>query len=231
MSFHFRVESDGGKSFTTVLLTIAANGKCLPPYIIYKSLRLYSEWCPKNIIKGVVYNGTQNGWSDTNCFFDYLVKLFIPNTKHLKRPFLLIFDGHYSHLSIKSVRLAIQNGIHLLCLPSHCTHILQPLDVYTFRYVKQQWKDLLWERLKSNRNKMNRRDFVVLFSKLYDFALIPAHCSTDFGKTGIYPYDPRVIKNDRVVKNASSTTSTSSTTNTKTLTRSNSTPNLLSGKY
>ena len=39
---------------TTVLVTISASGMCLPPYIIYKSLRLYSQWCPKNIIKGVV---------------------------------------------------------------------------------------------------------------------------------------------------------------------------------
>lgn len=164
----FRIQSNGGKGLTTVLLTIGANGLCLPPYIIYKSLRLYTQWCPKNVIKGAVFNGTKSGWTDEHCFVDYLVKLFIPSTKHLKKPILLIFDGHYSHLSIKAVRLAIDNGIHLLCLPSHTTHVLQPLDIYTLKYVKQQWKELLWDHFKTTSKTMEKRDFVELFSKLYD---------------------------------------------------------------
>ena len=46
------------------------------------------------------------------------------NTKQLVGPLLLIFDGHYAHLSLRAVRLAIDHGIHLLALPSHSTHIL-----------------------------------------------------------------------------------------------------------
>jgi hypothetical protein len=201
-----------------------------------------------------VYNGTKTGWTDEQCFFDYLEKLFIPNTQHLPRPVLLIFDGHYSHLSIKSVRLAIQNQIHLLCLPSHSTHLLQPLDIYTLKYVKQQWKQLLWDRNKTTSEPIGKRDFVQLFAKLYEYALLPTHCSTAFGKAGIYPYDPRVIKNDRVVKttlsttppppqqqqlsrtssnefNASSCPDSQGITQSKKLTRSNSAPNLLVGKF
>jgi hypothetical protein len=49
---------------------------------------------------------------------------------------------------------------------------------------------------------------VHLFSKLFDYVLIPAHCSTAFGKAGIYLYDPRAIKNDRLVKTTSSTITT-----------------------
>ena len=161
-------------------------------------------------MKGAVFNGTKSGWSDDNCFLDYLEKLFIPNTKHLPRPLLLIFDGHYSHLTIKVVRLSIENGIHLLCLPSHSTHLLQPLDIYTLKYVKQQWKQLLWERNKTKSKQMDKREFVELFAKLYDFALIPTHCSTAFGKAGIYPYDPRAIKYDRIVKTSLSETTTQS---------------------
>ncbi|CAF1281410.1 unnamed protein product, partial [Rotaria magnacalcarata] len=241
-----------GKDFTTVILTISANGVCLPPYIIYKSLRLYSQWCPKNLIKGTVYNGTKSGWTDEHCLFDYLQNLFIPNTKSLPKPLLLIFDGHYSHLSIKAVRLAIQNGIHLLCLPSHSTHLLQPLDVYTLKYVKQQWKQLLWERNTTTSKSMEKTDCVRLFSKLYEYALIPGHCSTAFAKTGIFPYDSRAIKNDTIIKNTLSTIvgtpeqyahilsnklHTSSCLNVQTmvprntLVRSNSAPDLFIGKF
>lgn len=249
--FYFRVQGGAGKGCTTVLLTISANGSCLPPYIIFKALRLYAHWCPKNIIKGAVFNGTKSGWSDDTCFYDYLENLFIPNTKHLKPPILLLFDGHYSHLSLKSVRLAMQHNIHLLCLPSHTTHLLQPLDVYTLKYVKQQWKDLLWERNKKSTETMDKCEFVNTFSKLYDFALIPAHCSTAFAKAGVYPFDKRVVKSDRIIKSKSSSTevkpqstseasvvllntsvnlSTQSSTR-RTLARSNSTPEMTSREY
>ena len=182
----------------------------LPPYIIHKSLGLYIQWCPKNIIKGVVYNGTKTRWTDQNCFFDYLQKLFIPNTKHLAGPLLLIFVGHYAHLSLRAVRLIKEHGIHLVASPSHSTHILQPLDVYTLEYVKQEWEELLWERNKTTSKKIEKSDFVQLFSKLYDYSSIPAHCSTAFTKFGIFSYDPLAVKKDKIIKHALPSTTTPS---------------------
>jgi hypothetical protein len=90
-----------GKAHTTVLLTISADGTCFPPYIIYKALRLYDQWCPKNFIVGAFFNGTQSGWIDEACFYDYLSKQFIPRTCHLPRPLLIILDNHSAHLPIK----------------------------------------------------------------------------------------------------------------------------------
>ena len=49
------------------------------------------------------------------------------------RPVLLIEDGHSSHISLDVIGLAPDNGIHLLCLPAHTTHLLQPLDVSVFK--------------------------------------------------------------------------------------------------
>ncbi|CAF2107337.1 unnamed protein product, partial [Rotaria magnacalcarata] len=196
------VHGGSGKSHTTVLLTISAEDTCLPPYIICKSLRLYDQWCPKNVIPGAVYNGTESGWIDENCFYDYLSKSFIPKTHNIARLLLLILDNHSTNLSIRTAKLAIQHNIHILCLPSHSTHLLQPLDVYTFKYAKTQWRNLLWEFNKSSRNiTLDKPDFVKLFAKLYDYALLPAHCSPSFAKAGIFPYDPRIIRQDNLINN------------------------------
>jgi hypothetical protein len=35
----------GGKSFTSVMFCASATGFLLPPYVIYKSKRLYQQWC------------------------------------------------------------------------------------------------------------------------------------------------------------------------------------------
>ena len=45
-----------------------------------------------------------------------------------KSPILLILDGHTSRLSVDGIRLCIQFNIILLILPSHTSHITQPLD-------------------------------------------------------------------------------------------------------
>ena len=52
------------------------------------------------------------------------------------RPVLLVMDGHGSHVSIELIEVAHANDVHLLCLPSHTTHILQPLDVGVFKSFK-----------------------------------------------------------------------------------------------
>ena len=63
--------------------------------------------------------------------------------------------------------------------------------------MKQEWKKLLWERNKTTSGEMEKSDFVQLF---YEYTLIPAHCSTAFAKSGIFPYDPRAVKKDKIIK-------------------------------
>ena len=47
---------------------------------------------------------------------------------------LLLFDGHSSHTQNLNVVLkAREYNVSLICLPSHCTHRLQPLDVAFFK--------------------------------------------------------------------------------------------------
>jgi hypothetical protein len=44
-------------------------------------------------------------------------------------PVLLIEDEHALHITVEIIDLAKVNDVHLLCLPSHTTHVLQPLDI------------------------------------------------------------------------------------------------------
>ena len=47
-----------------------------------------------------------------------------------KNPVLLILDGHSTHtMNMEVIDLARANGVVLLCLPPHCSHKMQPLDV------------------------------------------------------------------------------------------------------
>lgn len=109
----------------------------------------------------MVYNRTESGWIDKDLLYDYMNSLFIPQKKHIPRPVRLIFDGHTFHLSLKIVRLPIDNQIHLLCLPACAIHILQPLDVDTLKYVKTQWRNLLWTYSRKNvKKKLDKSDLI-----------------------------------------------------------------------
>jgi len=48
-------------------------------------------------------------------------------------------------ISLKLIKTAKNEGIHLHCLPPHTTHdhILQPFDVGVYGPIKQSWKKII----------------------------------------------------------------------------------------
>ena len=79
-----------------------------------------------------------DGWKKN--FISWFSKVFIPSVQALldTSPVVLLFDGHHSHITKSS-------NIHLVCLPAHTSHILQPMDVRVFGPMKAAWKRLLKE--------------------------------------------------------------------------------------
>lgn len=142
----------------------------LPPYIIYKGKKLYDIWCPKNGYKGTRYNTSPSGWIEEPIFFDWFQNHFIPHVKEIERPVFLLFDGHRSHISVRTIQLAMEEGIHLECLPPHTTTILQPLDVVTLSKVKTSWRKILRaHNRETNSQSITKARFalLVIFLKLY----------------------------------------------------------------
>ena len=136
-----------GREYHTVLGTVAADGTKLPPYMLYKGINLYLRWTTDGPA-GAVYGVSKSGWMESDNFLQFFSKMFVPAVNHLLQdgsPVILFVDGHKSHLSLPLIRMAKEKGIHLYCLPPHCTHVLQPLDVGVYGPVKQEWKKILKE--------------------------------------------------------------------------------------
>jgi hypothetical protein len=49
---------------------------------------------------------------------------------------LLALNGHGSHVSLEVIKQAQQFGLDMITLPSHTSHVLQPLDVNCFKPFK-----------------------------------------------------------------------------------------------
>ena len=64
------------------------------------------------------------------------VSIFLGKNIPPARPVILIQHGHALHVSISLIEVARANDVHILCLPAHTTHLLQPLDVGVFKSFK-----------------------------------------------------------------------------------------------
>ena len=53
---------------------------------------------------------------------------------------LLIIDGHESHCSVDFQDLCKEKNIVLLCMPTHSSHLLQPLNVACFSPLKRKYE-------------------------------------------------------------------------------------------
>ena len=92
----------------------AENGNILPPYVVYKSGKLWDQWIvggPKN----ARYGHTLSECFDANTFIDWFKKIVVPYCKandpdniHNK---VLIGDNLSSHLSLEVTRLCAEHKI------------------------------------------------------------------------------------------------------------------------
>ena len=91
---------------------------------------------------GTRFTISHNGWMTEETFLDWMRSQFIACIPD-KCPILLILDGHSSHISYEIHLLAIQHQIHLLKLPPHTTHGLQPLDIGVINHMKRIWQKIV----------------------------------------------------------------------------------------
>jgi len=87
---------------------------------------------------GVCLTATESGWINTAVFEAWFEK-FVLFTDTLRAKdtkdeeyIALCFDGHSAHFSVQVIDVAIGRKILIICFPSNCTHILQPLDSFGF---------------------------------------------------------------------------------------------------
>ena len=111
----------------TVVGTISASGNSIPPYFIFLRVKFQRHFLNK-ARPGSKGDANPSGWMTEEHFLDFL-KHFVEHVRCThEKPCLLLLDNHESHIYIKGLDFAKENGIVMLSFPSHCTHRLQPLN-------------------------------------------------------------------------------------------------------
>ena len=121
---------------TTICCSVSAGGNHLPLFYVFP--RVYTEQCfMHGTAPGSKGVSAQSGYRNSGLFSDEFWPIFIQNTRCSKdHPVLLILDNHSSHISLTTVNICEENGVHLLILPPHTSHRLQPLDRLVYDPIK-----------------------------------------------------------------------------------------------
>ena len=94
-------------------------------------------------------------------------------------------------MAIDVIEYARSNEIHLLCLPSHTSHILQPLDVGVFKSFKSFFSKVCCQYMAKNPGRVVTEDILAaLVSDAFAQTHTPLNILGGFKKAGIYPFNP-----------------------------------------
>lgn len=142
--------------------------------------------------KGVA---ARTGYMNVELFTDEYLSFFISNTRCSKEhPILLLLDNHSSHVSLKAVEVCKSNGIHLLTLPPHCSHKLQPLDRCIYGPLKTYFSQAMDDWMRTHPGKAASIYEISQISALaFTKSMTPENIMSGFRCTGIYPLNSLIF--------------------------------------
>lgn len=184
-----------GKNIT-LLCTMSAAGGYVPPMFIFPRKRM-TPTLEKDGPAGAIYKCSDNGWINEELFLEWL-KHFTQHTKpSAQEQILLILDNHASHISLAIHEHCKKNYIHMLSLPPHTSHRMQPLDVSFFGPFKAAYRrecDFLMKSQLSER--ITPYDVASLVKKAFSSVASISKGEAGFRATGIFPINPNVFSDE-----------------------------------
>lgn len=179
----------------TVEICVSASGNYIPPMIIYPRKRMQQEF-ETGLPPGAWAEVQETGWMTKELFLTWFKKFIEFSGASKERQILLILDGHKTHTkNLKLIDLAREKGVVLLCLPPHCSHRLQPLDVAFMKPLSKFYEDEVRTWLRTDPGKVvTLHQISSLFGKAFIRAATMSTAVNGFRKTGIWPVDRNVFK-------------------------------------
>lgn len=175
-----------------IIESISATSRLLQSLVIFKGKQLQSTWFPSESVPNWLYTTLENGWTSHNIGIEWLRQIYIPElAPALDQYWLLIVDGHGSHVDIEFMWLCKQHQIHILCLPAHTSHILQPLDLAPFSVLKSRYRARITALSAINdAAPVKKERFIKAYTKaqLAGFTILVIQAG--WRAAGIYPYNP-----------------------------------------
>ena len=130
-----------------------------------------------------------SGWMTAETFYTFMQHFIAHAKPSIENPILLLLDNHESHLAIKTINYAKENGVVMLSFPPHCSHRLQPVDRSVYGPFKKYLSSAqdTWQRNHPGKS-MTIYDVPSLVRHALPLAATPVNITKDFKVSGIEPF-------------------------------------------
>jgi hypothetical protein len=201
------IPSTGTSKWVTVIECTSAVGRVLKPMVIHIGKDPKQDWFPPSTTApDWKFGFSSSGWTNDELALIWLRDVFIPQTARPGKHRLLIMDGHGSHETGKFQYLCMRNNISLVYLPSHASHILQPLDVGPFSPLAHYYKKELHRFTPTGFATVDRATFTQIYQIVRPMAFTSRNIRAGWRRAGLRPYNPDRILQDPQVTNLSRVT-------------------------
>jgi hypothetical protein len=102
---------------------------------------------------------------------------------------LLIIDGYKSHCLVEFQDYCKENKIIALCMPSHLSHLLQPLDVVPYSLLKRYYGDGISLLARSRIYYIDKETFLLAFKAAFKKTFTQENICAGFRGAGLVPYN------------------------------------------
>ena len=184
------------KEQITTLVAISASEGIIPPFHIFSGER-FSYNPLEGAVEGAYFGRSPNGWITTELFYGWVANHFATQIGP-RRPVVLLFDGHSTHINLKTSRFCKDNDILLFCLPVHSSHIMQALNVGFFKPLKLNWAHAVYAfRVANVGQTVTKQVFARIFKPAWIDSVKARSIVNAFAGSGVYPVDKSKAKSTK----------------------------------
>ncbi|GFR82327.1 tigger transposable element-derived protein 1 [Elysia marginata] len=179
----------------TIIGCASGAGTVLPPMFIVKgkTFKSLNSFNTADAPPHSVWTWQAKAWMEDSLGVEWLTKIFLPHCGP-QRPQVLILDQHHSHEVYEMIMMAKRENIHMVALPPHTSHWLQPLDKGCFSALSRYYRSICSDFMASSRQQVvNKASFTRLFSHAWEKGMTPTNARSGFRVTEIVPFNPEAI--------------------------------------
>ncbi|KAL7302065.1 hypothetical protein TKK_0005298 [Trichogramma kaykai] len=173
-------------------ICMSATGVFMPSLLIFPRVKENPEYLV-NKPPGSWAVFDKSGWMSTPIFKKWFEEFLKFSKASETNPVLLILDGHASHIkNIEVIDLVRENHVHILCLPPHCSHRMQPLDVGFMKPLSSYYSEAL-TAFQRKGAVVTMKNIFGLFGTAFMKAAKMETAVNSFKKCGIWPLNPDIF--------------------------------------